>query len=1534
MKRYTFGLNMDTGSSVVAGIGSWRYWRASKVSEDAIGSRSLHKYLIKTSSRVLVTLICTQLALKAARHVFVHSCCGRIRTVAARELAVDEGASDSYERTCVKADMLNTRGLGGVGVAGGGAASPGMLRRRYSVPETIMRKYRLAQQRSEGDSEDGGRWSATGSSGRGACAWCGSRASAARREREHMRKSALLRLWGRAGAPVARACACAACGPGPGPPPVPVGTRSLDASHTELRTSPRRLRSDSPNERLVDCSSTVTKTTVDTAPLSDSSEKLGHATDSRVILSSVDSRQLRIDECSFSDQSDPFTSSPPTMKEYHTRPSTGEFIDGRVSERSVNVENNDSNIVPYTQPLSLQTSPYDILEIVVSETLEVRPITVTKNVSPPVSPPRIAKNQLENSKRVGNIPLDEYVSNMLIESLNSLNDQLESMNASIGSERKLNIVEKEIKVKLQNTGVNTIVHLSPTSNNQIIFGNEELYESNETSDLYKNPRDTYSSNIREEIVSLELNNNLTSAESLQQDQTNETNKKQIITEKFLNVPTETVNRAVLQQIQKLFKDELQHLEPEIHAPEVPLPGVSHIEISNVDVFIDDNGGKFDDKNKTDETENKAFEALGGVGSCNYYQEINHTPVVPRFSAFPHTESMEVNTSSSEDTEILGSECTSLVDSLDDPNSPRSVLLRKSFNNKRTELVRSSIDVLDLLPENMNQTDNIYPKEKAESFFIRIKDDDCNCEKENIVVADHMPETIKQRLYRRHRKRELRMESARRSKVKQLKRDLDSNFIESQKMKKEIEKESIILINALIDEVIIKIAQDEYKCMHIKKRANKLSLTKPDDSLSKKHWKKDNENNNKAVKTNIQTRSHTDDVHVNHQSNEAYVRGRLSLQSPLSPENSPPSRIYQKSEIHDGSKCIEILEILEYVNSSQNSETTNSDENHNLGVKSRKSKIPVPVHEKDQKISKSRTEKGCKSNCTRRTSLLSDERNCKSSHVLANMLLTTFVDTSEGNNSSPQIHPLTRRASVPCEARSRSNSLRFKNVFDIIEEEKSSLSFESTGEDSAYNRRASAPSFSQFDTNKQIDKEEIQKQRQEYKERSSFLKERHFVDTRSAGTSPMLDTCKQINVAAMTSPHRKSASTSPIRMASTASSGAGSLQAAGASRALQSSCPTVPRSPRSHLEEGSNARRKSISTQHEPSRRLRGGHSESDTASSVFRVKRGRKVDGKKRTDLCSVGNTRRSFEDIASIGEQERNKERTKIREILGVEKRRKSEVKAGTQIEKERRRRKEAKEKREEELEEEWSSSESSGSLLCSLAPAWLTARRRRRRAAPSGEWAVTVAGSCPSILPNDVEMRLRFPDRRKVSLSSSTISGQSPHLAHPIQQVLTQHACHHAVACGPSCSRVLGRAEDEGRVRLTLKKEASDSSIVASKSIKKSSELLPDLQTYRASRSKTRSSVKTQRGYSLHCWLPEDDSMPIRPCNGLSVEGSAIVPHRKPRAPSMSERDLTRLSSHSHRTHHLPHLRSYLPTNLRNIVKTGERAGQELGLSLPIQE
>ncbi|XP_047537864.1 uncharacterized protein LOC125071587 [Vanessa atalanta] len=327
----------------------------------------------------------------------------------------------------------------------------------------------------------------------------------------------------------------------------------------------------------------------------------------------------------------------------------------------------------------------------------------------------------------------------------------------------------------------------------------------------------------------------------------------------------------------------------------------------------------------------------------------------------------------------------------------------------------------------------------------------------------------------------------------------------------------------------------------------------------------------------------------------------------------------------------------------------------------------------------------------------------------------------------------------------------------------------------------------------------------------------------------------------------------------------------------------------YLCEGSTVRRKSISSQCEPTRRLRGGNSERETIPSIFRLKRGKKDE----ESLGSNSLSERRSSEVSSLGDKERRKERLKVRNLLGAtgrERRGKSQV----NVDEEKRQRGGCGKREGEDGEEGWSSSESSGSLLCSLAPAWLTARRRRRRAAPPGEWAVTVAGSCPAALPNDVEMRLRFPDPRR---RNSVISEQTPR----------PPPCARAVDCGAQCTQGHTRRslDEAGRLTLTVKKEASDSSIVASKSVNKSSEMLPDLHTYRASRSKTRSSVKTRQGYSLHCWLPEEDPTPIRARNGLAVEGSAIVPRRKPRAPSMSERDLTRT---------LP-ARHHLPLNLRNI-------------------
>lgn len=877
----------------------------------------------------------------------------------------------------------------------------------------------------------------------------------------------------------------------------------------------------------------------------------------------------QMDDHSFTDTSDTFSTSMSTAKEangsikFAKQISKSAHIDGRISERSGSVDNDDTNVLPYDTPLTVETPSYELLEIVVSETLN-NPAPAVKSGAPENTSHQTLKAPVSNHRLPPNMNIDEYVSNILVESLNSLTDQLECMNASIGSDRKINIVEKEIKVKLQNTGVNTIVHLSPTSNNQIIFGNEELCNRDERKDSCNNVQDVRDSVIiREELVSVESNNNLTPCAARDR---GDRGDRSATTAPYYDAPFsdapfnslhhDSVNQAVLQQIQKLFQDELQNMDSDISYQVGSIPGVSHIEISNVDVFLDNNSDAILGNNDTIEvrTQNgvEISEIISGVGAGNYYEDIDNNVVVPRFSAFPNTDSMEVNTSSSDDAEIIGSDCTSLVDSLDDPNSPRSILLRRSFNNnsnKRSELVRSAIDVLDLLPENSSRDDSGHPREKGESFFIRIKDDDCDCEKENVVVADHMPEKIKQRLYRRHRKRELRMECARRSKVKQLKRELErQRHSELCASRRELERDCAAVINALIDEVIAKIAQDEYKCMRIKHKPSRMIISKSDENVSRRTWRKDADyqQGKELFRTakNSST-SYKEKPTKGKKSDRHHIHGKLSLLThPTSPssEDRGPKRIYQKSEIHEGNKCIEILEILEYVNGSQSSpETTNSDENHNH--KSKKSRIPVPVYERIQKTPKSYSQKFHYSSVERLNSpTVSRETNKKPTNFLANMLMEVLADDEA---SEPAPEPAeeavrARRASVPhAEPRSRSNSLRFRRVFDSIPEEKASLSIDSSNEDVNHNRRASAPTLVENITirpphshnrNAHATQPENTRGDEVVKARNALQISK---ETKSAGTSPLVDKEQEKrpqrlkSQTTMTSPSRKSAATSPI-----------------------------------------------------------------------------------------------------------------------------------------------------------------------------------------------------------------------------------------------------------------------------------------------------------------------------------------------------------------------------------------------------------------------
>ncbi|XP_022815225.1 uncharacterized protein LOC111348688 [Spodoptera litura] len=1389
-------------------------------------------------------------------------------------------------------------------------ASPGLLCRRYSVPETIMRKYRLAQQRSDSEesapqtnrsvasASPGPGWDAAGSPGDTPHRFL-------RRDRELMRKSALLRrLWG-------RGCCC--CEPAPA---AELGTRSLDGSRSELRqlssgltssryshvvgwTTPKRQRLDSSRDfrgsdemiraamknsydraedsrkdsgTRIDLSdstckcrepSSYTETVTDVLTDSEGSKsEIRHERDtfpqySERHLSETSTTQFRSstindpnvtsehsaagsDERLLSDSSDTYSASFPTAQEcLRSRPSvhlTGSaHIAGHVSDHSASLFRDDNDAVPYDRPLTVHTPSYEVLEIVVSETLNVTSAP-SANTLPPDKFSQSLRAPVQNQKTAQNINIDEYVSNILVESLNSLTDQLECMNASMGSNRKISIVEKEIKVKLQNTGVNTIVHLSPTSNNQIIFGNEELCMNEESKNNCNNSPGQRSSQdqrepelaIRDEH-SVECNNN-TDPFDLQHD---------------------SVNQAVLQQIQKLFQDEFHSLD--VDYSEKTMPEISHIEISSAtDVFINNENEL---STQARDTMEGRYEVISGVGTGSYYPDVEDRPLVPRFSALPHTDSMEVNTSSSEDADLMGSDCTSLVDSLDDPNSPRSVLLRRAFSNRRNELVRSAIDILDLLPEDVRQDEPTTPKDKGESFFIKIKDNECDCEKENVNVADRMPEKIKQRLYRRHRKREMRMECARRSRGKQRPRESQT---ERSRARRDLERDCVAIVNALIDDVIAKVAQDEYKCMRIKHRPARTLASHCDDNIVKRTWKKemlpieDRDPFSSAKSHNTRCNSQQ----MGKQRSERHqIYGKLSLvtRPAVACDDRAAKRIYQKSEIRDGNKCIEILEILEYVNGSQSSpETTNSDENHNQHMKNKKSRIPIPIYEKNLRSPTS-------SSNSRRSSMPRAELNGNSNRLIADMLLGALVETEPSELSEPAgPPPATRRASVP----------RFKQTFDIIPEERSSLSLDSGSEDPNHNRRTCDISAVHEPPAPSPPANPLQKL---FKPQGDSP--RRCKDVKSAATSPMMDCdsnkkpLRSKNQTTMTSPLSKSAATSPMRTS-------------GAEGAVREDAPLASKRGRhawlaqhgaGHKEMAEKARqRRPTMTQnerhpnpqrHEHSTREERGERRRQPAS-------GTSPSADPRSDCSPV--------DAYIIGDKRKANDGThspfvKLPEFKGG-----GDSGAASSSD----------------------SSESGGSLLCSLAPKWLSQGRARRRLTVvcAGGWSVTVAGSCRAALPADVEMRLRFPHD-----SQAAVDG-------PCQECTCRHcatcACPARARAGPRAPLLPAAApplaqlarSDSSKLTLTMKKEALDSSILASKSSKKSGEPLPDVETYRASRSKLKSSVKTRRGYSLHCWLPDSEGAPLRASDGLSVLGSAIIPELKPRVPTMSERDLTRVYTPRH--------------------------------------
>lgn len=144
--------------------------------------------------------------------------------------------------------------------------------------------------------------------------------------------------------------------------------------------------------------------------------------------------------------------------------------------------------------------------------------------------------------------------------------------------------------------------------------------------------------------------------------------------------------------------------------------------------------------------------ISNVGTGSNYGKPAEVPqiIVPRYSALPRTSSMEVNTSSGDGTD-KESDTLSLVDSLEDPTSPRS---NEKLCGNDNRIVRGDISPL-LLPDNSKKRKHLKPA----TFYVPIETD---AEAELKPVADHLPAKLKEKLWNRQIKREEKVAKAKSS----------------------------------------------------------------------------------------------------------------------------------------------------------------------------------------------------------------------------------------------------------------------------------------------------------------------------------------------------------------------------------------------------------------------------------------------------------------------------------------------------------------------------------------------------------------------------------------------------------------------------------------------------------------------------------------------------------------------------------------------------------------------------------------------------
>lgn len=384
-------------------------------------------------------------------------------------------------------------------------------------------------------------------------------------------------------------------------------------------------------------------------------------------------------------------------------------------------------------------------------------------------------------------------------------------------------------------------------------------------------------------------------------------------------------------------------------------------------------------------------------------------VIPRYSAVPRTTSMEVNASSPDSTD-KESDTASLVDSLDESQSPRqsAVSSRLKYDDKP---VRG--DLSALLPENVTRGETPTPKvkvQKSAAFFIPMLSED-SMDKDVKTVSERMPDKVRDKLDKRKQK------------IDQKKhKPLDFSYHDP--FKDHGNKGLIATTGQLrfksenIDNSTLrrKHKSDDRSRVIATKKLNKVPDINSNTFPIRKNKKYNRVNRKKYVNIDENENSSGNTSYLHHSSTSL-----ASTPVDIGEREVSKNHKYYKPE-QNLNKKIEILEIKEETSSGE------------IFYHNAKSKIPVPVHHKPEEHN-DKLPVNYDSYCPYSLEDMPAD-DPKVDQLIANLLIDTLNKPDEEYIPSPKPADDSEKRPNYITTTKHNNSNWYKHKFEMIPEEKS------------------------------------------------------------------------------------------------------------------------------------------------------------------------------------------------------------------------------------------------------------------------------------------------------------------------------------------------------------------------------------------------------------------------------------------------------------------------------------------------------------------